>query len=89
MFCSFFSQCLGASAVKQNHGDTEAQRGLRPHPKFQISNSRSVGENDSSDGKSLRAAKKFTNNIRAMASRLSPTSLNPDSEVENKGVIEI
>jgi hypothetical protein len=65
MFCSFFSQCLGASAVKQNHGDTEAQRGLRPHPKFQISNSRSVGENDSSDGKSLRAAKKFTNSITA------------------------
>jgi hypothetical protein len=42
------------------HRGTETQCGLRPQPKFQISNSRSCGENDSSEGKSLRAAKKFT-----------------------------
>ena len=36
------------------------QRGLRPQPKFQIPNSRSCGENESSNGKSLPGAKKFT-----------------------------
>jgi len=46
-----------------------SQRGLRPQPKFQISNSRSDGENDFSDGKSSRAARKFTSSSTASLAR--------------------
>jgi hypothetical protein len=54
-------------AVTEFWKELPAQRGLRPQPKSQISYSRSGGENDSSEGKSLRAAKKFTNSIAEAA----------------------
>jgi hypothetical protein len=65
-----------------------AQRSPRPQPKFQISNSRSYGENESSDGESLHAAKKFTNSATGQPGALDSTSCPPKAAATKSKVAQ-